>query len=148
MLSFLFRKSKKPGLEEYKELFADAGIGGIGYLSPEHFYQIDEQISGVFPTLEREEEILDNKLELKDSKLLSALYYKLDDSHKCYVFSDEIQLYGMFTGNTRSVMNKVLGIAKTTDHDLCIVDVGMKFLFTVYHDSDRGRFEIGVKVVR
>jgi hypothetical protein len=152
-LSFLIRKNiGRHKLNDFKNFFIDLDLKDLEYIDLEKSDRVRTIIANEFPNIEANHEMIDGNSSLKDSNLLSAIYNSSNEDDMCYIFIDEVELYGMFRANTRSSLNCCLSIAKSTFENTCfLTDSEFKFSFTInyYNEEDRydkNKFDIQRKV--
>jgi hypothetical protein len=149
-LSLLIRKNyDRKKLDDYKSFFKGFNLKRLEYIDLEQSDEIREKIRSIFPPIELDSEMLETGS--RNSKLIDRLSNTIVADDVSYVFTDDVEICGMFRASTTSILKNCLDIAFLAYDNTCFVtDSQFRFSVTInYNDiEDRDypdKFEIQVK---
>lgn len=149
-LDFLLRKNKgKIKLELYKKMFIESGFkeNDLEYIELHESDKLLIKIRNIFPLIDEDtERLLGNNIYA--SKLLSGVLKERDCQSFCYIFSDDVDICGMYLVKTEIVQKYCLNVAKFGYSQTCfIIDINFNFSATINYDGDleTNIFDIHVK---
>jgi len=105
-LDFVVRRNRgKTLVNKYREMFVLSGLEEkeLKSVDLEKSDEVLNQIRSIFPSVQRQVEVLSDSCTFLDSKLLTSTFAELGSADECYLFSDDVYYCGMFivTANLR-----------------------------------------------
>ncbi|MFN0290104.1 hypothetical protein [Pedobacter helvus] len=149
-LDFLLRKNKgKIKREIYKNMFIESGFKeeDLKDVELQESDRLLTKIRDIFPLINEDTEILVGN-RISDSKLLSNVLKERDGQSYCYVFSDDVDICGMYIVKAEKAQKYCLNVAKFGYSRTCfVIDINFNFSATINYDGnlETDIFDIHVK---
>jgi len=140
-------------LDDYKQFFKGFNLKELKYIELEQSDKIRTKATNIFSSIEKEYELTTNAPR-ENSILLSEVLENISYGDRCYIFTEEVDLCGMFIATTKSAIEACLEIAFLTYNNTCIlIDSNYSFSFTInYCDNedlyDKDKFDIQRTVLK